>query len=76
MTRVSWAFCPPVRPSARAADRPSRVRSIISACSNAAMVPRIWKNIRPIAVGVSALPHQPTSRGSSGLLVHCCSEPS
>lgn len=33
--------------------RPSRVRSLIRACSNSAMEPRIWKNIRPSAVEVS-----------------------
>jgi hypothetical protein len=39
----SLGFCPPVRPRARAAARPSRVRSLIKACSNSAMDPRIWK---------------------------------
>jgi hypothetical protein len=43
-----WGFCPPVRPRARAA-RPSRVRSDMRVCSNSAMEPRMWKNIRPTA---------------------------
>ncbi|MDT7762896.1 MAG: hypothetical protein QOC63_2316 [Mycobacterium sp.] len=30
-----------------------RVRSDIGACSNSAMAPRIWKNMRPTAVEVS-----------------------
>jgi hypothetical protein len=54
----------------------ARVCSLVGACSNVAMAPTICKNIRPIAAGVSALPRQPTSRGSSALLVHSCSESS
>jgi len=46
-TAAMIGFCPPVLPRARAASRPSRVRSDIRACSNSAIAPRIWKNIRP-----------------------------
>jgi hypothetical protein len=53
---VSLGRWPPVRPRARAASRPSRVRSHIEACSNSAIAPRIWKNIWPDSGrGVDAL---------------------
>ena len=56
-------FCPPVLPRARAAARPSRVRSDIRACSNSAIEPRIWKNMRPMAVDVS-MPWSRTTRST------------
>ena len=43
--------------------RPSRVRSDIRACSNSAIAPRIWKNIRPTAVEVS-MPWSSTTRST------------
>ena len=54
---------PPVRPRARAAARPSRVRSAIKGCSNSAMAPRMWKDIRPTAVKVS-IPWSITTRST------------
>ena len=39
------------------------VRSDISACSNSAIAPRIWKNIRPTAVEVS-MPWSSTTRST------------
>ena len=60
-----FGFWPPVRPRARAAARPSRVRSDIRACLNSAIEPRIWKNIRPMAVVVS-MPWSRTTRSTHG----------
>lgn len=37
----NFGLYPPVRPRARVAANPSRVRSAISACSNSAIKPRI-----------------------------------
>ena len=64
---VSLGFWQPVLPRARAAARPSRVRSLISACSNSATAPRIWKNIRPTAVEVS-MPWSSTTRSTPRFL--------
>ena len=61
--RSELRFCPPVHPRARAAARPSIVRSDIRACSNSAIEPRIWKNIRPMTVEVS-MPWSSTTRST------------
>jgi hypothetical protein len=55
----------PAGPAARpAAARASMVRSDISACSNQAIAPRIWKNIRPAAVVVVSMPWPGTTRST------------
>ena len=59
----SLGFGPPTRPRARAAARPSIVLSDMSACSNSAIDPRIWKNMRPTAVEVS-MPWSRTTRST------------
>src|SRR5512144_1529628 len=69
--RATWrgpslGFWPPVRPRARAASRPSRVRSLIRARSNSAIAPRMWKNIRPTGVEVS-MPWSRTTRSTAVL---------
>ena len=46
-------FGPPFRPRARAAARPSWVRSTIRSCSNSAIAASMWKKSRPPGVVVS-----------------------